>query len=87
MQNVLSPVLELLSVDQPGGICESDSRADVSCAFVRSAACGVGEEDAGLDAATLGDAAGFAAVGAAVLLQAASATDMAAAPSAPKYCR
>jgi hypothetical protein len=80
-------VLVLLSVDQPAGICDSDSRADVSWAFVRSAAGGVGEEDAGPDTEELFDAAAFAGVGVAVLLQAASATDMAAAPSAPRYFR
>jgi hypothetical protein len=87
LQNVLSPVLESLVADQPAGICDSGSRAEVSCAFVRTAACGVGEEDAGLEAAELCDAAGFAAVGVAVLLQAVSATDMTATPSAPRYFR
>jgi hypothetical protein len=59
----------------------------VSWAFVRSAACGVGEEDAGPDAAELFGVAGFAAVDVAVLPHAASAMDMAAAPSAPRYFR
>ncbi|GHD92041.1 hypothetical protein GCM10010508_43200 [Streptomyces naganishii JCM 4654] len=83
----MPPELESPSVDQPAGICDSDSRADVSWDLVRSAVCGVGEEDAGPVEAELFDLAGFAAVGVALVPHAASAMDMARAPSAPMYFR